>query len=390
MAEQSTPFFERPILNSPYAEPTQHHPLDADGQPLNEPPRAGRRKSELITPVPRPRKKKRKNENKDQGSLDLQRDDGLSTEEQEYNPTPIINEIRGHVGEWRRSNPAVWGITPATARLLDYWRSHQFQGVRPFFCQVEAVETVIWLTEVAKTKKQYSHIWEHILGANEQANPELLRLAMKMATGAGKTTVMAMLIAWQTVNAVRSPTSTHFSRGFLIIAPGITIKDRLRVFLPSEIESYYRARELVPGDMLDDVNKAKIVITNFHALQLKEILEVNRVGRSLLQGRHAPIATKETEGQMLRRVAIGTIHLAKGLEYKAVAVMACDDDVLPLQDRIETVADKSQLDEVHDTERNLLYVACTCARDRLLVSGVKPASEFFVDFSTPLNLRRLS
>src|ERR1700754_1552410 len=89
----------------------------------------------------------------------------------------------------------------------------------PVLLSGEAVETIIWLTEVARTKRQYAHIWEHILGANEQANPELLRLAMKMATGAGKTTVMAMLIAWQTVNAVRSPTSTHFTRGFLVISP---------------------------------------------------------------------------------------------------------------------------------------------------------------------------
>jgi type III restriction enzyme len=303
MTTPASPFFEQPILNSPYEEPSRHHPLDTEGQPLNEPPRDGRRKSELITPVPKPRKKKRKNVSQDQASLALQTGDGLSTEEQEYNPTPIINEIRIHVGEWRRSNPAAWGVTPATARLLNYWRSYQFQGVRPFFCQVEAVETVIWLTEVARNKKQYAHIWEHVLGANEQANPELLRVAMKMATGAGKTTVMAMLIAWQTVNAVRLSNSTHFSRGFLVIAPGITIKDRLRVLLPSDIESYYRARELVPSDMLDDINKAKIVITNYHGLALREILEVNKVGRSLLQGRHAPIATKETEGQMVRRVA---------------------------------------------------------------------------------------
>ena len=303
MTTPASPFFEQPILNSPYEEPTRHHPLDAEGQPLNEPPRDGRRKSELITPVPKPRKKKRKNASQGQASLALQTGDGLSTEEQEYNPTPIINEIRIHVGEWRRSNPAAWGVTPATARLLNYWRSYQFQGVRPFFCQVEAVETVIWLTEVARNKKQYAHIWEHVLGANEQANFELLRLAAKMATGAGKTTAIAMLIAWQTVNAVRLSNSTHFSRGFLVVAPGITIKDRLRVLLPSDIESYYRARELVPGDMLDDINKAKIVITNYHGLALREILEVNKVGRSLLQGRHAPIATKETEGQMVRRVA---------------------------------------------------------------------------------------
>lgn len=295
-------FFERPVLNSPYQLPIRHHRLDADGQPVDGPPVDGRRKSELITPVPRPRKKKQRAD-KSQGKLDLANDDGLSTEEQEYNPTPIINEIRVHVDEWRRSNPSTWGVTPATARLLTHWRSHNFQGVRPFFCQVEAVETIIWLTEVARTKKQYSRIWEHVLGANEASNPELLRLAMKMATGAGKTTVMAMLIAWQTVNAVRSPTSNNFTRGFLIIAPGITIKDRLRVLLPNDMDSYYKSRELVPSDMLDDIQKAKIVITNYHALQLREMLEVNKVGRSLLQGRHEPIVTKENEGQMVRRVA---------------------------------------------------------------------------------------
>lgn len=301
MTAAAAPFFENPILNSPYEEPTRHHALDADGQPLNEPPREGRRRSEFITPVPKPRKKKQRAD-KAQGRLGLE-DDGVSSEDQQYNPTPIINEIRSHLAIWRALPPAIWGVTPATARLLNHWRSHDFQGVKPFFCQLEAVETVIWLTEVARSKKQYAPIWEHILGANEQANPELLRLAMKMATGAGKTTVMAMLIAWQTVNAVRSPSSNSFSRGFLVIAPGITIKDRLRVLLPSDLESYYRARELVPGDMLDDIAKAKIVITNYHGLQLREILEVNKVGRSLLQGRHEPIATKETEGQMVRRVA---------------------------------------------------------------------------------------
>jgi len=79
------------------------------------------------------------------------------------------------------------------------------------------------------------------------------------------------------------------------------------------------------------------------------------------------------------RISIGTMHLAKGLEFKAVAVMACDDDVLPMQERIETVADETELDEVYETERHLFYVACTRAREKLIVSGVKPASEFFVD-----------
>ena len=103
---------------------------------------------------------------------------------------------------------------------------------------------------------------------------------------------------------------------------------------------------------------------------------------------HTQLELSERLEQPQGRVAIGTMHLAKGLEYKAVAVMACDDDVLPLQERIETVADESELDEVHDTERNLFYVACTRARDRLLVSGVKPASEFFADFSAPQSRNR--
>ena len=79
------------------------------------------------------------------------------------------------------------------------------------------------------------------------------------------------------------------------------------------------------------------------------------------------------------RISIGTMHLAKGLEFKTVVVMACDDDILPLQERIETVADETELDEVYETERHLFYVACTRARDRLLVSGVDPASEYFED-----------
>jgi type III restriction enzyme len=82
----------------------------------------------------------------------------------------------------------------------------------PFFCQVEAVETIVWLTEVARGRRQYANIWTQLEAANAEANPELFRLAMKMATGSGKTTVMAMLMAWHTVNAVRSPNSSLFSR----------------------------------------------------------------------------------------------------------------------------------------------------------------------------------
>ena len=240
-------FYERPILNSPYEEPTLHHALDEEGQPTDDPPVSGRRRSELVTPVPRPRKH-RKKANPEQTAMDLHTDDGISSEEQEYNPTPIINEIRSRVADWRRlQGQSDWAVTPATARLLRHWRDHDFQGTRPFFCQIEAVETIIWLTEVARHQKTHKRYWEHIQGANEQANPELIRLAMKMATGAGKTTVMAMLVAWQTVNAVRSPASRQFTRGFLIVTPGITIRDRLRVLQPNDPNSYYKTLELVPA-----------------------------------------------------------------------------------------------------------------------------------------------
>ena len=219
---------------------------------------------------------------------------------------PIITSLRQRVDEWRQiPDPNAWQVTPETARLLQYWRTHQFDSFRPFFCQVEAMETLIWLTEVApKRGGDARYILDHLAGANEQANPGLARLALKLATGAGKTTVMAMLIAWQTVNAVRRPNSRNFTRGFLVVTPGITIRDRLRVLQqPKDPGSYYRNRELVPPDMLPDLNKAKIVITNYHAFKRRETLDISRGGRSLLQGRTGPeVRTLETEGQMLQRV----------------------------------------------------------------------------------------
>jgi type III restriction enzyme len=113
---------------------------------------------------------------------------------------------------------------------------------------------------------------------------------------------MAMLIAWHTINAVRRPSSKTFTRGFLIVAPGLTIRDRLRVLQPNDPDSYYASRELIPSDMVSDLERAKIVITNYHAFKLRERLELSRGGRALLQGRGAALHTLETEGQMLQRV----------------------------------------------------------------------------------------
>src|SRR5215207_3136395 len=124
---------------------------------------------------------------------------------------------------------------------------------------------------------------DHLKAANKDANPKLERLALKLATGAGKTTVMAMLIAWQTLNAIRRPGSKHFTRGFLIVTPGLTIRDRLRVLQPNDPDSYYSTRDLIPSDLVEDIRKARIVITNYHAFKRRERLELSAGGRALLE-----------------------------------------------------------------------------------------------------------
>ncbi len=292
-------FFQRPILNSPYDRPARHWELDPDGQPTQQ-IIEHRRSVSFISPIPKPRQRGGRAE---QAELILG-DAALSTEKQQYDPTPIINELRQQVDQWRNwPNSSEWLVTPETARLLQHWRQHKFNTIRPFFCQVEAVETAIWLTEVApKSGARGRAFLEHLANANHDANPELMRLALKLATGAGKTTVMAMIIAWQTINAVRRPGSGRFTRGFLVVSPGLTIRDRLRVLFPNDPDSYYASRELVPGDMLADLDRAKIVITNYHAFKLRERLEVSKAGRSLLRGRGEELNTLETEGQMLQRV----------------------------------------------------------------------------------------
>ena len=239
----ATSFHESPILNSPYEAPSRHWLLDEDRQPT-ETIGEGRRPVSFISPIPRPRKAGREQR---QLGFDVA-SDALETEDQQY-------------------------------------------------------ELTIWLTEVAPAIGNRGRGYlEQLNTASENANPELSRLALKLATGAGKTAVMAMLIAWQTVNAVRRPASPRFTRGFLVVAPGITIRDRLRVLQPNDPDSYYASRELVPPDMLREIDKAKIVITNYHAFQPRETMDLAKVSRGLLQGRNGKLATRETEGQMLARV----------------------------------------------------------------------------------------
>ena len=317
------PFFERPVLNSPYQYPKRHWELDETGQPTQRIVET-RRPAEFITPIPKPKKQKG---SKTQAEIIFNEGRDLSTEKQQYEHTAIINAVRQQVDQWRNlPDPNQWLVTPDTARLLRHWRHHQFTGIRPFFCQVEALETAIWLIEVApQAGRVGKRFLEHLTNTNHEANPGLSRLALKLATGAGKTTVMAMLIAWQTINAVRRPQSSRFTRGFLVVTPGITIRDRLRVLQPNDPDSYYQSRELVPSDMLPDLEKAKIVITNFHAFKRRDRLPLSKGGRSLLQGRGKSLKTLETEGQMLQRVMPELMGVRK--------VLVLNDEAPPLLSR---------------------------------------------------------
>ena len=299
-------FYEQPILNSPYEAPASHWELDGDRQPTGT-VLDGRRPASFISPIPAPRKRAKKGAKADKASQQAlvfdEQAESLAEDGQQYDLSELINTIRGEVAKWRAEpDERRWHVTAETARLLKHWRHFEFPGIRPFFCQVEAVETVIWLTEVAPHSVAGRRLRDRIAAASEQANPGIARLALKMATGSGKTTVMAMLIAWQTVNAVRHPQSQRFTRGFLVVTPGIPIRDRLRVLQPNDPDSYYRSRDLVPADMAGELGKARIVITNYHAFIRRETMSLAKGSRALLQGHGPEIETRETDGQMLQRV----------------------------------------------------------------------------------------
>jgi type III restriction enzyme len=314
------------------------------------------RKADFITPIPKPKKRKA---NAAQEEMVFDEGKGLSSAQQQYDQTSIVNEVRSHVDTWRSLPQAQWGVTPETARLLNHWRHHDFSGARPFFCQVEAVETAIWLTEVAPLSVPGKRLLEHLAGANKDANPAINRLCLKLATGAGKTTVMAMLIAWQTINAGRRPGSKNFTRGFLIVTPGLTIRDRLRVLQPNDPENYYSHREIVPMDLLEEIQKVKIVITNYHAFKLRERVQMSSGGRALLKGRtgEAP-STTETEGQMIQRVMPDLMGLKN--------IMVLNDEAHHCYREKPAEADDAELkgDDKKEAEKNN-------AAARLWISGIE-------------------
>ncbi len=274
-----------PVINSPFEEPKRHFKFDESGITSQIIPQ--RRKSAYFVPIPAPRRR---------GGQQLRLDfESWTADRQEENP--LINQIRERVGIWRKGG--YQGITRTTRSLLDYWQ-RPGREQRLFFAQIEALETAIYLTEVAQ---KYNDGWiiEKLRQANQDANPGLFRIAFKMATGSGKTVVMAMLIAWHVLNKQSNPQDRRFSDAFLIVTPGITIRDRLRVLLPADGENYYRRFDLVPPDRFQELHQARIVITNFQAMQLREQVQAGTLTRDILKGAQESPFT-ETPDQMVRRV----------------------------------------------------------------------------------------
>jgi superfamily I DNA/RNA helicase len=161
-----------------------------------------------------------------------------------------------------------------------------------------------------------------------------------------------------------------------------TRSDTISVFNgpPPSIRSFGTQDEEIHavGDWLTERTKAGVLPHEIGVFVRSEA-QLNRASAAVKQAALASVVLDDHVETIPGQVSIGTMHLAKGLEFRAVAVMACDDEVIPLQERIEAVGDSADLQEIYDTERQLLYVACTRARDVLLVSSVSPSSEFLDD-----------
>jgi type III restriction enzyme len=277
---------ENPILNSPYEAPTRYWKFDDDG--ITDQVQDGRRPSAYFMPIPASKRRQAV-----QAQLEF-----VEWTKDRIEETRFVNEVRLAVDRWRMEH---WpGATATTRLLLEHWNDPERER-RLFFCQIEAVETAMWLAEIAGKAGPGRYFINELQRYNDDANPGLLRVAHKMATGTGKTVVMSMIIAWQTLNKAASPHDGRFSDAFLVVAPGITIRDRLRVLFPSDSENYYRGLDVVPSHLRDQLGQARIVVTNFHGFLHREKVSMPKATRELL-GADERGAFTETPDQMVRRV----------------------------------------------------------------------------------------
>ena len=295
---------DNPILNSPYVEPLLHYDTDSEGSLDYNRICKGRRIFKQDAAVIPSRQKGQKE------IFEWNEDAG------EY-LTHIINLCRKEIGLWRTANYP--NTTRVTKELLTFWFNNPERLVtkKLFFAQQEAVETAIWINEVAEKSNAGQHILNLLRNGQQTVSDDhadqLPRIAFKMATGSGKTVVMACLICYHYFNRQEYRNDTRFADYFLIIAPGVTIKSRLGVLFvdtknknPKDIEDYYRVRGLIPANMehrLENLN-ARLVITNYHTFEPK-ILQGNKRspfdGKVDLQGKKIDTGNKEDFSQVVKR-----------------------------------------------------------------------------------------
>lgn len=200
---------------------------------------------------------------------------------------PLVNRIRDRVNKWRESGYP--GTTSITRSLLDYWKNGERER-RFFFCQIEAIETLIWLVEAPESERQGIEI--------QGDGGEFQRICSKMATGSGKTIVMAMLIAWQVLNKATYPKDTRFSKSILIVAPGLTVKSRLKVLNPSGDNNYYQQFEIIQSSDFDKLRQGRIKIANWHALAPFDAKSLPPVSRAKLKDESDEAFTKRVLAEL--------------------------------------------------------------------------------------------
>jgi len=226
---------DNPIINSPFEEPKQYWAYE-EGQPVCK---EGRRPAGYYL-------------------KSRTREPQMSLLEEKFVPLELVNTIRERVKAWRaRDYP---GATPITRQLLQHWNSPERER-KLFFCQREAVQTLIWLVEAPDAEKQ---------GIDIPKDGNLIRYACKMATGSGKTVVMGMVIAWQVLNKLAKPRDRRFSDAVLLVCPNLTIRERLQVLLPWKPGNYYEKFDLVPRGMMERLQQGRFQIINWHLFQPKD------------------------------------------------------------------------------------------------------------------------
>ena len=274
-----------PVLCDPFGEPDRHWALDDQGRARrDEPPRPGRRAPLRIT-VPQDAKASK------QLTLALaDRGENMS-----------IKQVREAVGAWRAAGYP--RVTATTRRLLQHWADAEAMRLRPFFAQREAVETFVWLREVAG---RAAPVRRELEAAARAHNDRIVRFCAKMATGTGKTAVMAMVICWQTLNAAHSRRSRnvlHTDR-FVVFAPGHTVRRRLAVLAPSAPGNVYDEMGLVPADLRARLNRAKVRVVNYQTFVQRDLIDDANARRLLGRERGSdveswPAAVRRVLGDLL-------------------------------------------------------------------------------------------